>query len=160
VTRLTSLRSILVRQERQLEECADDTASALLCAVKALSREVSAVIEVESGIYDAHAADLLTKGLDLLDRIREYDAQTHRGWFVVQTPAPKPSEGTIMATSEQMFALAHRMAPGATEPPAVLREAAEEAQGIGRFTTAPSPPPDGMEPMDVATKPTTREKGR
>ena len=157
MTRLTSLRNILTRQEHQLEECTDDTAAALLCAVKALTREVSAVVDAESMIYDAHAAELLTKGLDLLDRIRAYDTETHRNWFVVQTPAPKPEEGTVMATSEQMFMLAHQMAPGATELPSALREAAEEAQGIGRFSTTPSPPPE-MDPVDLTTKPTKESR--
>ena len=84
-------------------------------------------------------------------RVRAYARQTERDWYTVDTPAPRPDDTeTIYLSSDQAFILAHRMPTGATEPPKELREAVDEAQGIGRFETEPSPPPVHQ---DVTTKP-------
>lgn len=159
MSRIVSLRNVLDRVEVYLEDpdCSDDTAGQLLCAVKLLSREL-APIEAELGDADPRAPEFLQRGLDLLDRVHGYADTTHRKWFRVETPAPSPDDTeTRMLTSAELYRLAHGMKPGATEPPPAVREAAEEAQALGRYSTTPSPPPEFEgDPQDAATKPTTR----
>lgn len=155
MSRISSLRSVLRRAEVHLEdpECADDTAAQLLCAVKALSLELTP-IEAEAGDADPRAPELLERGLALLEQVHGYAETTRRSWFRVATPAPRPDDTeTRMLTSEEIYLLAHGMKPGLNEPPAAVREAAEEAQAVGRYSTTPSPPPVFDDEPHYTTKP-------
>ena len=155
MSRLTSLRHILDRHELLLGECDDDEAGQLLCEVKAVARD-AAFVEASDG-PDPREREVFDRGMHVLTRVRAYASLTGRDWYTVDTPAPSSDDTlTTVLSSEHMYVLAHGMPRGATEPPNELLEAALEAQGIGRYSTAPCPPPV-EEPEDARTKPTTRD---
>jgi hypothetical protein len=152
IARLTHLRNVLDRLELLLEPRGDDSAGLLLCAVKALSREIAVVESAEPEPYPNDVRTLLEQGYALIERVKAYaDAEALR-WFHYETPAPSDDD-TVILSSEHLFALIDRMPDGATTPPDLVAEVARESQLIGRYSTIPSPPPA---PFAAETRPTGR----
>jgi hypothetical protein len=153
LAQLTHIRNILDRLDLLLEECDDESADQLRCAIKACSRNLAAI---ESDLRDdeSDARDLIETGVSLIERVKLYAAHTDRSkWFEVDTPAPRDDDTIILRTS-QILALIQEMPKGASEPPPEVLEAATEAQLIGRHSTVPAPPDtlpefDQDEPTEV-----------